>query len=184
MFDKDYKITGKHANYLKDLCELPGNVPDKDQHTNFKIFKAYIDAYVLCPIIGYQYNRKGIIDNSIKGDAGMLTEAITKRSKELKFVYQILMLVDKDSESNENERISRAFNLSEENTENKKLIEENMRIFNAYFLGGLEVLHEEFVDECLEEDDYLKKMYEFSKNFYESQDGEALEQAINVILSK
>ena len=22
MFDKDYKITGKHANYWKDLCEL------------------------------------------------------------------------------------------------------------------------------------------------------------------
>ena len=59
-----------------------------------------------------------------------------------------------------------------------------MAIFNSYFLGGLEILHEEFVDECIEDDDYLRKMYEFSKSFYDSQDGEALEQAINMILSK
>ena len=37
MFDKDFKITGKHANYWKDLCELAGNVPDRDQHSSFGI---------------------------------------------------------------------------------------------------------------------------------------------------
>ena len=57
-------------------------------------------------------------------------------------------------------------------------------MFNAYFLGGLEVLHEEFVDECLDRDAYLQKMYTFSKNFYESQDGAAIEEAINLILNK
>ena len=184
MFDKDFKITGKHANYWKDLCVLAGNVPDRDEHNNFKIFNAYIDAYILCPLIGYQYNRKGTIDNSVSGNAGMLSEVINKNSSILKFVYQIIMLVDKDSEPDQDKRVFRAFNLSEENPENKKLIENNMAIFNSYFLGGLEILHEEFVDECLEEDDYLRKMYEFSKSFYESQDGEALEQAINMILSK
>ena len=51
MFNKDFKISGKHANYWKDLCELAGNVPDRDQHANFKIFKSYIDAYVTCPIV-------------------------------------------------------------------------------------------------------------------------------------
>lgn len=44
MFNTNFDITGIHANYLKDLCELRGNVADKDQHSNFKIFKAYIDA--------------------------------------------------------------------------------------------------------------------------------------------
>ena len=38
MFDKDFKITGKHANYWKDLCVLAGNVPDREEHNNFKIF--------------------------------------------------------------------------------------------------------------------------------------------------
>ena len=85
MFDKDYKITGKHANYWKDLCELAGNVPDRDQHANFKIFRAYVDAYVTCPIIGFVYNRKGRIDNSVQGDAGMLAAAVIKHAQELKY---------------------------------------------------------------------------------------------------
>ena len=98
MFNSDFRISGKHANYWKDLCELAGNVPDRDQHSNFKIFNAYIDAYIVCPLIGYQFSRKGVIDTSVEGNAGMLAEVLIKRSQELKYVYQILMLVDEDSE--------------------------------------------------------------------------------------
>lgn len=184
MFDKDYKITGKHANYWKDLCELAGNVPDRDQHANFKIFNAYIDAYIVCPLIGYQYSRKGTIDNSVDGNAGMMTEVLTKRSKELKYVYQILMLIDEESEPDPDKRVFRAFNLSESSEENKKLIAENMKIFNAYFLGGLEVLHEQFVDECVDEDAYLNHIFTFTKHFYEEQDGDALVAGIEKLLSK
>lgn len=184
MFDKDYKITGKHANYWKDLCELAGNVPDRDQHANFKIFNAYIDAYIVCPLIGYQYSRKGTIDNSVDGNAGMMTEVLTKRSKELKYVYQILMLIDEESEPDPDKRVFRAFNLSESSEENRKLIAENMKIFNAYFLGGLEVLHEQFVDECVDEDAYLNQIFTFTKHFYEEQDGDALVAGIEKLLSK
>lgn len=184
MFTKNFRITGKHANYWKDLCVLAGNVPDREMHNNFKIFKAYIDAYITCPVIGFQFNRKGVIDNSFPGEAGMLAEDIIKRSKELKFVYQIIMLLDTDSESDVDKRIFRAFNFSEETEEDRKAIAENMAIYNAYFLGGLEVLHEQFVDECFDEDAYFRKMYSFAKQFYESQDGEALEEAINQILNK
>lgn len=184
MFNRDFKITGKHANYWKDLCELAGNVPDRAQHSNFKIFKAYIDAYITCPIIGYQFGRKGIIDNSVSGEAGMLSEIVNKRSSELKFVYQIIMLLDKDSEPDEDKRLFRAFNFSEETEEEKKAIATNMAIFNSYFLGGLEILHEQFVDECFDSDAYMQKMYTFSKQFYESQDGETIEKQINEILNK
>lgn len=184
MFNKDFRITGKHANYWKDLCVLAGNVPDRDLHANFKVFKAYIDAYISCPIIGYQFNRKGKIDNTIAGEAGMLAEVITKRSNELKFVYQIIMLLDNESEPDLDKRISRAFNFSEETEEDKKAIAENMALYNAYFLGGLEILHEQFVDECFDEDAYLQKMYSFSQQFYAAQDGASLEDAIKHILNK
>lgn len=184
MFDKDFKISGKHANYWKDLCELAGNVPDREEHANFKIFNAYIDAYILCPLIGYQYNRKGVIDNSVKGDAGMLSEVIIKRQPELKFVYQILMLADEESEPDPDKRITRATSFSEDTDEKKELIKENMKIFNSYFLGGLEVLHEQFVDQCMDEDDYLKQMYDYVRHFDEEQDGEALKESINRILNK
>ena len=114
----------------------------------------------------------------------MLAAAVIKHASELKYVYQIIMLLDTDSEPDKDKRIYRAFNLSEEKPEGKALVAENMAVFNAYFLGGLEVLHEEFVDECLDRDAYLQKMYTFSKNFYESQDGAAIEEAINLILNK
>ena len=118
------------------------------------------------------------------GVLSMLAAAVIKHASELKYVYPIIMLFDTDSEPDKDKRIYRAFNLSEEKPEGKALVAENMAVFNAYFLGGLEVLHEEFVDECLDRDAYLQKMYTFSKNFYESQDGAAIEEAINLILNK
>lgn len=183
MFDKDFRITGKHANYWKDLCVLAGNVPDRDMHANFKIFNAYIDAYITCPIIGYQFSRKGVIDSSVEGNAGMLAEVITKRSNELKYVYQILMLVDEASEPDVDKRVYRAFNFSEKTQEDKELIAEGMKVYNSYFLGGLEVLHETFVDKCIDDDSYLEEMYNFVKNFSEEQDAEALKASIDRILN-
>ena len=182
MFDKDFRITGKHANYWKDLCELAGNVPDREQHNNFKIFSAYIDAYVVCPLIGFQYNRKSVIDNSEEGNAGMLAEVFGKRRQELEYVYQIIMMLDTDSEPDEDKRLYRAFKFAAETPEDKSLIEENMKIYNAYFLGGLEILHEEFVEQCHDDDDYLKQMYDYVKRFYDEQDGDAIRDGINKYL--
>ena len=136
MFDKDYKITGKHANYWKDLCELAGNVPDRDQHANFKIFRAYVDAYVTCPIIGFVYNRKGRIDNSVQGDAGMLAAAVIKHAQELKYVYQIIMLLDSDSEPDSDKRVYRAFNFSEETEEGRALVAGDIQFIFSWRLRG------------------------------------------------
>lgn len=184
MFNSNFDINGIHADYLKDLCELRGNVADKEQHNNFKIFKAYVDAYILCPLIGYQYSRKGKMGNASDGNVGILAEQIIKRSNELKYVYQILMLIDEESEPDIEQRVYRAFNLSEKTEEDKALIDNNMRIFNEYFLGGIEVLHEQFVDECVDRDAYLLKMYEFTKRFNDEQDAEVLKAGINEILNK
>lgn len=53
-----------------------------------------------------------------------------------------------------------------------------------YFLGGVEVLHEQFVDECTDDDSYLRRMYEYVKKFNEEQDGEALKASIDSFLNK
>lgn len=118
------------------------------------------------------------------GDVGILAEQIIKRSQELKYVYQILMLVDEESEPDEEKRIYRAFNFSEKTDEDKAMVAENMCIFNEYFLGGVEVLHEQFVKECIDRDQYLLKMYQFTKKFNEEQDGDALKAGIDKILNK
>lgn len=184
MFNSNFDITGVHANYLKDLCELRGNVPDREQHNNFKIFKTYVDAYILCPLIGYQYSRKGKMGSAAEGDVGIMAEQIINRSKELKYVYQVIMLIDEESEPDPEKRIYRAFNSSEKTDEDKAMVAENMSIFNEYFLGGIEVLHEQFVDTCVDRDAYLLKMYQFTKQFNEEQDGDALKAGIDKILNK
>lgn len=128
------------------------------------------------------YNRKSVIDNSEEGNAGMLAEVFGKRRQELKYVYQIIMMLDTDSEPDEDKRLYRAFKFAAETPEDKSLIEENMKIYNAYFLGGLEILHEEFVEQCHDDDDYLKQMYDYVKRFYDEQDGDAIRDGINKYL--
>ena len=86
MFDGNQDFYGVQANYLKDLCELRGNVPDKAQHNNFKIFASYVDAYTVCPLIGYQYRRRITMGSSSDGDVVILYEQIYKRKAELRFV--------------------------------------------------------------------------------------------------
>ena len=109
----------------------------------------------------------------------MLAEVIGKRRQELKYVYQIIMMLDVDSEPDEDKRLYRAFKFAEETPEDKVLIEENMKIFNSYFLGGLEILHEEFVERCHDADDYLKQIYAYVKRFYDEQNGDAIREGIN-----
>ena len=184
VFDSNFDITGVHANYLKDLCELRGNVSDKEQHNNFKIFKSYVDAYIVCPLIGYQHSRKAQMGSAAEGDVGILAEQIIKKSGELKYIYQIIMLVDEESEADKEKRVYRAFNFSESTEEDRQMITSNMKIFNEYFLGGIEVMHEVFVDECVDRDACLLKIYEFTRKFNEEQDGDSLKESIDSILNK
>ena len=59
-----------------------------------------------------------------------------------------------------------------------------MKIFNAYFYGGLEILHEQFVEQCITDDDYLKKIFDYVRHFDEEQNGELLKESIEKILNK
>ena len=122
--------------------------------------------------------------SSSDGEAGILYEQISKKQRELLFVYQTIMLIDEDSEPDMDKRICRAFRLSETSEEDKEQIDENMKIFNEYFLGGVDVLHEQFVDRCTDDDSYLNRIFDYVKKFNEEQDGEALKAKIDSILNK
>ena len=45
-------------------------------------------------------------------------------------------------------------------------------------------MHEQFVEQCITDDDYLKKIFDFVRHFEEEQNGEALKASINKILNK
>ena len=64
------------------------------------------------------------------------------------------------------------------------MIKNNMKVYNAYFLGGLEILHEQFVQQCISDDDYLKKIFDYVRHFAEEQNGELISASIEKLLNK
>ncbi|MFQ6985478.1 MAG: hypothetical protein ACLRNU_03940 [Lachnospiraceae bacterium] len=45
-------------------------------------------------------------------------------------------------------------------------------------------MHEQFVDQCITDDDYLKRIFDYVRQFDEEQDGESLKSSIDKILNK
>ena len=165
MFDKDMQIRGKYATYWKALSQLPGNAVETSN--NFKIFENYIYVYMVAPIIGLLNGRKAQYDpaDDSKDTAGMLAEVQIKNSTKLKYIYRLILLMDDSEGLNNDEKINRAFR--EDNDDES--IKKGMELYTAYFFGGLEVLYETFVLNCITEDDYIRKLFDFVSEFTEEQ---------------
>ena len=123
-------------------------------------------------ILGIKSGRTGkLVDKENKDDAGMMADIMNKRSDKLKYIYQLCMLFENERNLTEEERMENAFQLSEYNEngvinqEIAQRLSENLKIMELYFFGGLEILHEEFVEKCITDDDYLDRIYSFSKEY-------------------
>lgn len=162
MFDSDMSIKGTYARFWKELSETPGNA--KDGGTNFKIFSNYIYVYMVAPIIGLQYGRKGSFDpaDESKDTAGMLADVLIKNKAKLTYIYRLIILCDDTQGLTKEQKIEMAFKNND-----KDSITKGMGLYTSYFLGGLEILHETFVDECIDDNDYIKKLYEFVDEYQE-----------------
>lgn len=169
MFDREITVRGKYAAYLKSLCQLSGNASDKDKtlYHNFKLFETYVSAYMVAPVIGLLNGKKGSYDaaDDSKESAGILEGALIKNAAKLKYIYRLIVLNDDSEELSEEEKINRAFR----EDENEDSVQRGMELYTAYFLGGLEVLYDTFVQGCVTEDDYIKKMYDFVSEFKNEQ---------------
>ena len=177
MFDSDMSIKGKHARYWKELSDTPGNA--RDAGNNFKIFSNYIYVYMVAPIIGLQFGRKSEYDpqDDSKDTAGMLAEIMVKNQAKLKYIYRLIILCDDSEGLTDDEKIDLAFRNNDAES-----VRKGMALYNSYFLGGLEVLHEIFVDECIDDDDYIIKMHEFVTEYDEKENMEDIELDIEELL--
>ncbi|ADQ44948.1 hypothetical protein Calkro_0030 [Caldicellulosiruptor kronotskyensis 2002] len=150
MFEREYAFKGRHAKYVKKLCEV--------------LFPRYVDVYILAPIVGLYYNKKASVDNNQNETAKIFAEQLVAEKHRLEFAYRLVILCDKNFLKDESleERIKRAFS----NDEN--IINENMQIFEEYVLGGIEVLYEKIIEEDKEDkDEYIGKFIEFIADFAE-----------------
>lgn len=178
MFDKDMQIRGKYATYWKALTQLPGNAVETSK--NFKIFENYIYVYMVAPIIGLINGKKAYIDpaDDSKDTAGMLAEVQIKNASKLKYIYRLIVLMDDSEGLTNEEKIDRAFR----ENDNEEATKKGMDLYTAYFLGGLEILYETFVQSCVTDDDFVLKMFDFVSEFKEEQDIDELTVDIEALL--
>lgn len=180
MFDKDMQIRGKYATYWKALTLLPGNAVETSK--NFKVFENYIYVYMVAPIIGLLNGKQSAPDpnDDSKDTAGMLAEVQLKNQSKLKYLYRLIILVDDTLGLSDEEKINMAFR--EDN--NDESVKKGMELFMSYFYGGLDILYEEFVQSCITEDDYIKRMFDFVSEFKDEQSIDSLTLDIEKLLGK
>lgn len=149
MFNKDVKISGKHSYFMDEL-------------KNQGFFKRHIDIYMQAAIIGFQYNRRSLINKT--GDysdktTSIFTETILGEQQNLFFIYRLIILLDNSNESLD-ERINRAFR-DDSLAEVSNNHEENLKVYNSYVLGGIEILYEKIIEKGATDLDYIKNSFEF-----------------------
>lgn len=158
MFNKEFVFKGKHAGYVTQLVDKKAS----------GLLNRNMDVYLLAPIIGLYYNRTSTEDKGATNTTKIFAEVIIKEQLKLEFIYRIIMLLH-GSETSE-EKIKRAFH---DDTNDEKM-KNNMRIFDAYVLGGVEVLYEKLLEDAIDQDDFLDNLYqlvdEFNNDFKENEE--------------
>lgn len=157
MFENDYVFKGKHANMVTRLTS------EVDSETKFKLFNRNVDVLIIAPIVGFLYGRTARRDESVQTDnvKKINYQQMSNESDNLKFNYQLIMLLhDKDKIAIE-QRLNRAFRYTKDSPE----IEECYKIYEQYILGGIEVLDEKLLVDATNVDDYINNIYNFI-NYY------------------
>ncbi len=161
MFEKDYVVRGKHAHYLKYLNAFQRKMEPEQYGKNAGIFPAAIDIYVVAPLIGAAYNRIALPDYDSQDTVNIHADAIIRRQRDLATVYRLIMLIERQSEATEEERVKRAFR----DDEDEAKLSENIELFHQFMRGGLEWLYEQVTEHATTQEDYLKRIVELVNQY-------------------
>lgn len=125
ILSKDYIFTGKHAMMV-------------DEMKRQGFFEYLWQILVSAPLLGFIYKRKGSNDtNSGIKPTTIFLGQITPRKDWIMFIYKLILLADSNNEGSPDERIKKAFlNID------TAAAEPDEQLFNAYLLGGVELLYE------------------------------------------
>lgn len=161
LFKSQVRFYGKHGQYLEALT--PGNEKVNDAslpdiQKNKYLFSTVVDIYAVAPLVGYLYQRKAPRDGG-DSNKNIFEGALANHYDKLMFTYQLLMILDKGSEPDLNERIRRAFNA------NDALVAKGMEVFNDYARGGIEVLYENLIESAATPEDLARNLVDFIDDY-------------------
>lgn len=157
MFDKQYRFYGSHAIKVNELTQ-----PLAEQ-SKTKLFDSAMHVYLTAVKVGYLYKAKAERDKSQGAsdvDKSIFAEEMLKISEECKLILRMIILTDKDYEPDKEKRLDKAFrHLGED--------ENDLKLFESYLLGGVDVLYEKLISDASSVDDYLNNLFFFVEDFNE-----------------
>ncbi|MCM1164784.1 MAG: hypothetical protein NC299_00320 [Lachnospiraceae bacterium] len=153
MFDKQYRFSGTHAEMVSNLTAV------FDDSSKSKLFERNLDVYINAPLIGFLYKKRGVksTDSEI-ANQNIFPEQLINFSDQLQCVFRLILLLDSDYEPDESKRLDKAFRYFGKN-------EEDLKRFDEYVLGGVEVLHEKLIENALKPSDYVDNLFDFLEDF-------------------
>lgn len=153
MFDKQYRFTGSHAEKVGALTSVFDDV------VKAKLFERNLDVYMNAPLIGFLFKRKGIknSDGSV-ADQNIFPEQLINNSEQLKYIFRLILILDIQHEPDEDARLDKAFRCFGAD-------EADLQLFDAYVLGGVEILYEKLIAGSTDSVEYINRMYDFVEEF-------------------
>lgn len=155
MFREQYRFTGTHADMVNELTSI------FDNSAKAKLFEHNYDVYINAPIIGFLYRRKG--EKNYSSDIpnqNIFPEQMINNSDQLIYLLRLILILDSEYEPDEQKRLDKAFRCLGEN-------KEDLKLFDSYVLGGVEVLYEKLISESSGMGDYINRLYDFIEEFHE-----------------
>ncbi len=160
MFDKPYRFHGLHAKKTREI------MASFDSNSKAQFLKYAKEVYAYAPLVGFLYNRRADIDHTKNPetneeyDVSVMAEQVLSINEELSLNFCLIMLLDKEYEPDEEERINKAFRYVGKNPEDEAR-------FDEYVRGGVEVLHEKLIEGGGDPDDYVRRLYDFLEDVQE-----------------
>lgn len=135
-FSNEYEIPGKHGQYVKILTSSVAEWGRGKKQ--IKLFETNVSLFVNAAIIGFLYCRRAPKEISKEQGAKIAGTQMMSYSEEIKYVMRLILLLDEDYESKIERRLDKAFRYFGDN-------EEDIKRFEKYARGGIEVLYEKLV---------------------------------------
>lgn len=135
-----YTIYGKHATYIKYLVN------------DAKAFKRYIDVYMAGAALGALYERRAEQSDSTDR-ARIYSDAFNTEHVKCNELFRTVILADTTKSWSPEERANICFRYRDKMDENAvppvtqeevDIMREALALFNAYVLGGIEILYDSF----------------------------------------
>lgn len=152
MFDREYSFTGTHA---KQVSKLTSSL---DSNSKKVLFNTVVEVFVLAPIIGFLYGRKGEKNREDNVDKKIFADAMLNHKEKIEYNYKLIILLDKEHEPDDEKRLDKAFRTFEHS-------KEDLELFNSYVLGGIEVLYDKLIGKATNIDEYINNLYDFIDEF-------------------